>query len=115
MPPPILGQSITPSTKVKSLGVIFDTYMTMDAQIGSVVSRSHHLLRRLSPFIPKKDIAVVVGTLINFRLDYANALYLGPIYHSSASRSKYGRSTCDWEKNMGIHLTFVEIPFIGCP
>ena len=51
----------------------------MDAQIGSVVSGSHHLLRllrRLTPFIPKEDIAVVVGTIINSRLDYANALYL---------------------------------------
>ena len=54
--------------------------MTMDAQIGSVVSGSHHLLRllrRLIPFIPKEDIAVVVGAMVNARLDYANALYLG--------------------------------------
>ena len=40
-PPPILGKIITPSTKVKSLRVFFDIYMTMDAQIGSVVSGSH--------------------------------------------------------------------------
>ena len=79
-PPPILGQTITPSTKVKSLGVTFDSQMTMDAQISSAVSRYHHLLRllrRFTPFIPKEDIAVVVGTIINSRLDYANALYLG--------------------------------------
>ena len=59
IPPPILGKIITPSAKVKSLGVTFDSYMTMDAQIGSVVSGSHHLLRllrRLTPFIPKEDI-----------------------------------------------------------
>ena len=52
--------------------------MTMDAQIGSVVSGSHHLLRmlrRLIPFIPEEDTAVVVGTIINSRLDYANSLY----------------------------------------
>ena len=79
-PPPILGQTITPSTKVKSLGVIFDSDMTMDAQIGSAISGSHHLLRllrRVVPFIPKEDTAVVVGSIINSRLDYANALYLG--------------------------------------
>ena len=50
-PPPILGKFITPSSKVKSLGVIFDTYMTMDAQIGSVVSGSRHLLRLLRGLI----------------------------------------------------------------
>lgn len=79
-PPSILGQTISPSTKAKSLGVIFDSGMTMDAQIGSVVSGSHHLLRllrRLIPFIPEEDKAAIVGTIINSRLDYANSLYVG--------------------------------------
>ena len=87
--------------------------MTMDAQIGSVVSESHYLLRllrRLTPFIPKEDIAVVVGTIINSRLDYANALYLGLPKYQITSRSKNGRSISDWQKNMGISLTFAEIP-----
>ena len=40
------------------------------------------LLRGLIPFIPKE--AVVVGTIVNSRLDYANALYLGlPKYQIS--------------------------------
>ena len=74
------GQAIPQRRQSPLVPYIFDTYMTLDAQIGSVVSGSHHLLRllqRLTPFIPKKDIAVVVGTIINSRLDYANALYLG--------------------------------------
>ena len=90
--------------------------MTMDAQIGSVVSGSHHLLRllcRLPPFIPKEDIAVVVGTIINSRLDYANALYLGlpkyqitrlQVVQNTAARLVTGKKT------MGINLTFTEIP-----
>ena len=86
-PPTILGQTIAPSNKAKSLGVTFDSDMMLAAQIGSVVSGSHHLLRmlrRLIPFIPEKDTAVVVGTIINSRLDYANSLYLGlPKYQIS--------------------------------
>lgn len=78
-PPTILGQTISPSTKAKSHGVIFDSEMLMDAQKGSVVSGSHHLLRllrRLIPFIPEEEKAAVVGT-INSRLDYTNSLYIG--------------------------------------
>lgn len=79
-PPAIFGQTISPRTKAKSLGVIFDSEMTINAQIGSVVSGSHHLLRllrRLIPLIPEDDKAAVVGTIINSRLDYANSLYIG--------------------------------------
>ena len=53
----------------------------MDAQIGSVVSGSHHLLhllRRLIPFIPKEDIAVVVGTIVKVEVN-------PPIFFSQGS------------------------------
>ena len=83
--------------------------MTMDAQIGSVVSGSHHLLRllcRLTPFIPKEDIAVVVGTIINSRLDYANALYLGLPKYQITRLQVVQNTAARLEKNRGSRSPF---------
>uniref|UniRef100_A0A803TD93 Reverse transcriptase domain-containing protein n=1 Tax=Anolis carolinensis TaxID=28377 RepID=A0A803TD93_ANOCA len=73
--PTLDGETLCPSSSVKSLGVLLDPLLTMEAQV-SAVSRAafFHLrqARRLAPYLSRNDLATVIS-----RLDYCNALYIG--------------------------------------
>ncbi|XP_061442164.1 cytochrome c oxidase subunit NDUFA4 isoform X1 [Rhineura floridana] len=66
--------------QVRSLGVVLDSRLSMEAQI-SAVSRAAwyqlHLIRRLQPYLPVHQLPLVVHALVTSRLDYCNALYVG--------------------------------------
>uniref|UniRef100_A0A803TXA2 Reverse transcriptase domain-containing protein n=1 Tax=Anolis carolinensis TaxID=28377 RepID=A0A803TXA2_ANOCA len=78
--PTLDGETLRPSSSVKSLGVSWDPLLTMEAQV-SAVSRSafFHLrqARRLAPFLSRNDLATVIQATVISRLDYCNALYIG--------------------------------------
>uniref|UniRef100_A0A803SQV2 Reverse transcriptase domain-containing protein n=1 Tax=Anolis carolinensis TaxID=28377 RepID=A0A803SQV2_ANOCA len=78
--PNLDGETLRPSSSVKSLGVLLDPLLTMEAQV-SAVSRSvfFHLrqARRLAPYLSRNDLVTVIQATVISRLDYCNALYIG--------------------------------------
>ena len=74
--------SLTPNirTSVKNLGVTFDSSFKFHKQIGSVIKSSFFQLRLISkikPFLPPKQLEMLIHAFISSRLDYCNALYVG--------------------------------------
>uniref|UniRef100_R4GDH7 Reverse transcriptase domain-containing protein n=1 Tax=Anolis carolinensis TaxID=28377 RepID=R4GDH7_ANOCA len=78
--PTLDGETLRLSSSVKSLGVLLDPLLTMEAQV-SAVSRSafFHLCqaRQLAPYLSRNDLATVIQAMVISRLDYCNALYIG--------------------------------------
>uniref|UniRef100_A0A670IW23 Reverse transcriptase domain-containing protein n=1 Tax=Podarcis muralis TaxID=64176 RepID=A0A670IW23_PODMU len=74
------GVTVPLKDQVRSLGVILDSQLSMEAQVNSV-SRAAvyqlHLVCRLRPYLPADCLARVVHALVISRLDYCNALYVG--------------------------------------
>ena len=71
---------IKPCSKVRNLGVIFDSSMTMEDQVNHVCKTSYsyiHLLSKLRRFLSKQDAAMVTHAFITSRLDYCNSLLSG--------------------------------------
>uniref|UniRef100_A0A670J4S4 Reverse transcriptase domain-containing protein n=1 Tax=Podarcis muralis TaxID=64176 RepID=A0A670J4S4_PODMU len=74
------GVTVPLKDQVRSLGVILDSQLSMEAQVKSV-SRAAvyqlHLVCRLRPYLPADCLTRVVHALVISRLDYCNALYVG--------------------------------------
>ena len=71
---------VTPSDSVRNLGFIFDTNMTFDKQISSVVRSSFLSLRdmyKVRQCLPMDITESMVHSFVTTRLDYCNSLYYG--------------------------------------
>ncbi len=76
-----LGSStITPSTSVRYLGVIFDDQLTFKEHIAKTARSCRfalHNIRKISSFLKEHAAQVLVQALVISRLDYCNALLDG--------------------------------------
>ncbi len=67
-------------SKIRNLGVIFDSPLMFDHQIKCVVKCCFFQLRtiaKMKSFLSVADLEIVIHAVISSRLDYCNALYLG--------------------------------------
>ncbi|KAF7235274.1 hypothetical protein EYD10_17889 [Varanus komodoensis] len=65
---------------VRSLGVLLDLEMTLEAQVLAVVRSAFHQLRlihQLCPYLEDDCLATVMHVLVTSRLDFCNVLYMG--------------------------------------
>jgi hypothetical protein len=72
--------TIQPSDKIRNLGIIFDSHMSMSLQVNSLISSINYQLRnirRISKYLDTDTKHKVVRSLILSRLDYGNALLYG--------------------------------------
>uniref|UniRef100_A0A803T068 Reverse transcriptase domain-containing protein n=1 Tax=Anolis carolinensis TaxID=28377 RepID=A0A803T068_ANOCA len=78
---PVLDRVALPlKAQVRSLGVLLDSALTLEAQVSAVAGRAFaqlKLVRQLRPYLEKSDLTMVVHALVTSRLDYCNALYVG--------------------------------------
>ena len=77
-PVDILGNQLTPSDKVRNLGVFFDKNFTFSEHVSSIRKSCFvHLrdLRRIRRFLPKPVAIVLANALVSSRLDYCNSLF----------------------------------------
>ncbi len=76
-----LGSStITPSTSVRTLGVIFNDQLTFKehiAKTGRSCRFALHNIRKIRPFLTEHAAQLLVQALVISRLDYCNALLAG--------------------------------------
>ena len=76
----INGQFITPLNKVRDLGVIIDSELSMDAQTWNVARSCFYQLRQLRSVrksLPTNTRCTVAVTFIACRVDYCNGLLYG--------------------------------------
>ncbi len=76
-----LGSStITPSTSVRNLGVIFDDQLTCKEHFAKTARSCRfalHNIRKIRPFLTEHAAQLLVQALVISRLDYCNALLVG--------------------------------------
>lgn len=76
-----VGENVINSvTSVRNLGVYFDSRLTMEKQVASIVkSCNYHLcnIGRIRHFISTDACKTLVNSLVTSRLDYANSLLFG--------------------------------------
>uniref|UniRef100_A0A803TLI7 Reverse transcriptase domain-containing protein n=1 Tax=Anolis carolinensis TaxID=28377 RepID=A0A803TLI7_ANOCA len=74
------GAVLSPSPTVKSLGVVLDSQLTMEAQVAAASKQAFFHLRQarqLAPYLSDEALATVIHATVTSRLDYCNALYVG--------------------------------------
>jgi len=72
--------TISPSSKARNLGVIFDPYLTMEQHIHSICRTSTHHLRnigKISKYLSRDSLLKVIHAFISSRLDCNNSLLFG--------------------------------------
>ena len=70
---------ITPTDSARNLGFIFDSSLNFSKQISSLSSAcNYHIrdLRRIRHTLDLKTASVIATSLVHFKLDYCNSLYL---------------------------------------
>ena len=79
--PITIGESsIQPKTSARNIGVIFDSFLNMDSQIGNVCQSSYFWLRnirRIRSHLTLTGTRQIIQSLVISRLDFCNALYQG--------------------------------------
>ena len=73
-----LGNSkIKPTEKVRNLGTVFDSHMSMEPNISGVIQRGYNQLRgigKIRRFLDHSTSARVIHGLLTSRLDFNNSL-----------------------------------------
>ncbi len=72
--------TITPSSSVRNLGVIFDGQLTFKEHIAKTARSCRfalHNIRKIRPFLTEHAAQLLVQALVISRLDYCNALLAG--------------------------------------
>ena len=77
--PTLDGITLPLKDRVRSLGVLLDPSLTLEAQVDSVSRGAFLQLQRiyqLCPYLDEQILAAVTHALVTTRLDYCNALYV---------------------------------------
>jgi hypothetical protein len=72
--------TVSPSERVRNLGVILDSHLSMEQQINATTKTCYFHLRAISKIrkcLPEATCKTLVQALVISRLDYGNALYNG--------------------------------------
>ena len=79
-PVDILGSSLSPTDKVRNLGVVFDSAFSFSNQIVSVCKSCFvglRDLRRIKRYLSRSSAVILAKALVSSKLDYCNSLYRG--------------------------------------
>jgi hypothetical protein len=74
------NSTLTPTTHVRNLGVVFDADLSFKRHISNLCSSSfHHIrqLRQIRSSLDSKSTALLANSLVSTKLDYCNSLFYG--------------------------------------
>jgi Reverse transcriptase (RNA-dependent DNA polymerase)/Endonuclease/Exonuclease/phosphatase family len=72
------GNTLTPSSEARNLGIIFDSCLSLTKHISSVCSSSFYQIRQLRqvrPSLDKNSTIILANALVTTKLDYCNSLF----------------------------------------
>ncbi len=99
-----LGSStITPSSSVRNIGVIFDEQLTFKDHIAKTARSCKfalHNIRKIRPFLTEHAAQLLVQALVISRLDYCNSIFAG-----LPSSTNSGTTDLQWAKNSPCHTS----------
>ena len=78
--PALNGVALPLRDRVRSLGVLLDPSLTLEAQVDSVARGTFLQLRKLyqlRPYLDEQSLMTVTHALVTSRIDYCNVLYVG--------------------------------------
>ena len=78
--PALNGVTLPLRDRVRSLGVLLDPSLTLEAQVDSVARGTFLHLRKLYqlwPYLDEQSRMTVMHALVTSRIDYCNVLYVG--------------------------------------
>ena len=96
-PTQFLGNSISPTNKVKNLGVTFDSGNTFTSHITKVCCACfYHLkdFRCIRKFLSVETAALLTNSMISSRIDYCNSLLYGVNKYNVAKLQKIQNALC---------------------
>ena len=96
-PVPLLQNNISPSVKVKNLGVIFDSDNSFDNHVAKVCRACYyHLrdLRRIRKFLGVETAILLANAMVSSRLDYCNSLLYGVSKSNIAKLQRVQNALC---------------------
>jgi hypothetical protein len=114
---------IRPVSTVRSLGVILDSHLTMDAQVRSACKKAFYHLRRISQirkFLTESALAQLIHAFVITQLDYCNSLLVGlpkssldrlQRVQNAAARLIKGAKKCDPISPILLDLHWLPIAF----
>uniref|UniRef100_A0A669C582 Reverse transcriptase domain-containing protein n=1 Tax=Oreochromis niloticus TaxID=8128 RepID=A0A669C582_ORENI len=71
--------SLYVKSSIRNLGVTFDSSLTLDGHVNSLVRSCFYHLRnvaRLSPILSRSELEIAIHAFISSRLDYCNSLFM---------------------------------------
>jgi hypothetical protein len=87
--PLIVGEAtIFPSTKIRNLGVILDSHLTMEPEISNIRRKAFYHLGRIAKikkFLSRSALTQLIHAFVTSQLDYGNALLIGLLKKSLVS------------------------------
>jgi len=105
---------ITPNQQqMKLLGVIFNQKLKWDNQIDFIskkAAKNIHLLRKLKPYVTKKDLKIIYSSLIQSILNYASCLYINLPHHLNAKLDKISKRCHTIICNSACHCNIIPLP-----
>uniref|UniRef100_A0A803TBL4 Reverse transcriptase domain-containing protein n=1 Tax=Anolis carolinensis TaxID=28377 RepID=A0A803TBL4_ANOCA len=121
---PVLdGVALPLKAQVRSLGVLLDSSLSLDAQVSAVAGRAFaqlKLVHQLRLYLEKSGLTTVVHALVTSRMDYCNALYVGlplktvrklQLVQRSAARLLTGAAYREWSTPLFKQLHWLPIIF----
>ena len=96
-PTQFLGNPISPTKKVKNLGVTFDSVNTLATHITKVCHACYYHLkdfRRIHKFHSVETAALLANSMISSRIDYCNSLPYGVNKYNVAKLQKIQNALC---------------------
>ena len=98
----------------KNLGVVIDSLMTFEEQVGKVVQSCFITIRKLSKvkrYLSQHQLQILVSSLVFSKLDYCNSLYYGlPAY--TIKKLQHVQNCCArlvWKKYIPVNTSLDEI------
>ncbi|XP_061471923.1 uncharacterized protein LOC133379865 [Rhineura floridana] len=118
--PVLYGVTLPLKEKVRSLGVLLEPSLSLQAQVASVAFYQLRLVAQLCTYLDKDKLASVVHALVTSKLDYCNVLYMGlplrtvqklQLVKNAAARLVTGTRWFEHVKPILAHLHWLPVYF----
>ena len=119
-PTQFLGNSISPTSQVKNLGIIFDSGNTFASHVTKVCCACYYHLQDfgcIRKFLSVETAALLANSMISSQIDYCNSLLYGVNKYNMAKLQKIQNALCTIFSDLIKHTMLLPVykHYIGSP